>query len=70
MKQNYEIACHTFENASTLAKILIEENYVVLLSKEEQLWIVNFIWSENNADRNDVVFMRRDEFEEEYFKEN
>ena len=63
-----EIACHSFANAESLAEILLDEGYVVMLSREEKLYIVNYIWSENDANRNDVVFVRRDEYEEEIFR--
>lgn len=48
-----------------VAKTLIDEHYVVLLSYEENLLIVNWEYSPE-SDRNDVVFMGREEFEEEY----
>lgn len=57
-----EIACHSFEDAAALQKILVENNYVVMLSREEQLWIVNYIWSPT-ADRNDVIFYDRSMYE-------
>ena len=63
-----EIACHSFANAESLAEILLDEGYVVMISREEKLYIVNYIWSENDANRNDVVFVRRDEYEEEIFR--
>ena len=63
-----EIACKSFANAITLAEILLKEEYVVMLSREENLTIVNYIWSEREADRNDVVFLDRGEFEDEFFK--
>ena len=63
-----EIACHSFANAESLAEILLDEGYVVMLSREEKLYIVNYIWSENYANRNVVVFVRRDEYEEEIFR--
>lgn len=53
-----EIAFTNHENAFEVARKLIEENYVVMISQEEQLYIVNYIWSPN-GDRNDVVFMDR-----------
>lgn len=49
-----------------VAQALLSEDYVVLLSLEENLLIINYEWSAY-SDRNDVIFMRRDEFEEEYF---
>ena len=63
-----EIAFHNHKKAFEVAAALLEESYVVLLSCEEDLIILNYEWSENFADRNDVVFMRRDEFEEDYLE--
>ena len=63
-----EVACKSFANALTLAEILLKEDYVVMLSREENLTIVNYIWSAREADRNDVVFLDRGEFEDEFFK--
>jgi hypothetical protein len=68
---NKEIACHFLENALDLAKTFMEEGYVVMLSKEENLYIINYIWSPNHANRNDVVFASREDFEDYIFnKEN
>ena len=66
-----EIACHSFANAENIAEILLDEGYVVMISKEEKLYIVNYIWSANcgEANRNDVVFVNREEYEEEMFKD-
>ena len=63
-----EIAFKDRNAAFRVADMLIDEDYVVMISKEENLSIVNYEWSEHNSDRNDVVFMRRDEFEEHYFE--
>ena len=60
-----EIVFRNHDNGLKVAKALLDEDYVVLLSYEEKLLIVNYEWSENGADRNDIVFMRRDEYEEE-----
>ena len=65
----HEIACGSEENALTLAKILMEEGYVVMLSKEERLTIVNYLWSQRGADRNDVRFMTVEDLEEIIFDE-
>ena len=62
-----EIACTEEANAIKLAKILLNEGHVVLLSKEEDLTIVNFEYSEY-SDRNDVVFMNREMFEHQLFE--
>lgn len=60
---NNEIAIKDKELAFKLAEILLEEDYVVMISREEQLYIINYIWS-NTGSRNDVVFITREEFDE------
>jgi len=62
-----EIAFHNHKKAFEVAAALLEESYVVLLSCEEDLIILDYEWSPN-SDRNDMVFMRRDEFEENYLE--
>ena len=57
------IACHDFEDAAALMKILIKNGYCVMRSREEELWIVNWIWSEGDADRNDVILYDRATYE-------
>ena len=57
-----EIPVNDFDDAAAIAKILVKNGNVVMLSKEEDLTIVNFIWSQNKSDRNDVVFMDRCDF--------
>ena len=58
-----EITCRSRGVATTLADVLLDEDYVVMISREEDLYIVDYIWSQRGADRNDVVFMDRDEFD-------
>lgn len=62
----FNVVIHDYDQACALAKILMDNDYVVMLSMEEQLYIVSAIWSERHADRNDVMFMDRYEFEEKY----
>ena len=57
-----EIACGSYEDAAAIQKVLLENGYCVMVSREEQLWIVNYIWSPT-ADRNDVIFASREEYE-------
>ena len=60
-----EIALHSAESAFKIAEELLSNgNYVVMISLEEQLWIVNYLYADN-CDRNDVVFMSREDYEEE-----
>ena len=63
-----EIAFKSCDNCMAVARILIEENQVVMISKEENLWILNYEYS-HNSDRNDVVFMSQDEFYEQQLEE-
>lgn len=60
-----ELAFKDHFNGMAVAEMLLDEDYVVLLSYEDDLLIINYEWSENNADRNDVVFMSRYEYDTE-----
>ena len=60
------IAVNSFEEAAQIAKILLNNDNVVMLSREENLWCVNWTYSEY-SDRNDVVFVDRETFEEEEY---
>lgn len=62
-----EIAFRNKENALKVAEILVEEDNCVLLSKEEDLYVVNYEYSQY-SDRNDVIFMDREEFESKYYE--
>lgn len=62
-----EIACHSYEDAQQIASILLKNGYVVMVSREEKLYIVNFIWSQREADRNDVCFLTREEIDDIIF---
>ena len=54
MERN-ELTFEEFDDAVTVAKILMKNGYVVMLSMEEELYVLNFIWSEH-CDRNEVIF--------------
>ena len=60
-----EIAFTDYERGFDVARALLDEGYVVMLSYEEEFLILNYKFSEHGADRNDVVLMQRDEYEEE-----
>ena len=63
-----ELAFETsFAAYETVRQMLTKGHYVVMLSREENLWIVNYEYSDL-CNRNDMVFMRRDEFEEKYME--
>ena len=59
-----EIAFKNHSRGLGVAKALLDEGNVVMLSYEEEFLILNWEFSEHGADRNDVVLMRRDEFED------
>lgn len=63
-----EIVFKNHNKGLEVAKALLDEDYVVMLSYEDQFLIVNYEWSEHGADRNDVVFMSRYEYDEEMNK--
>lgn len=63
-----EVLVHSYDEAVALSKILMDNGYVVMLSMEEGNYMVNWIWSESSfdggeANRNDVVFMPREDFD-------
>lgn len=63
----HELVFKNHDNGFKVAKMLLDEGNVVLLSYEEELLILNWEWCESGyADRNDVVFMDKWEFEEKY----
>ena len=60
------ITVNTYEEAARIAEMLLKNRYVVMLSREENLWCINWTYSEF-SDRNDVVFIDRETFEEEIY---
>lgn len=66
-----ELVLKSYEDAATLQKLLIDNGNVVMVSREESFWIVNWIWDpEDAADRNAVIFISREDYEyEEYQKQ-
>ena len=60
-----EIAIRNKEAAMRVVSCLVEEEYCVMLSREEDLYIINFEYSEY-SDRNNVVFMSREDFEQKF----
>ena len=69
-----EIVCHSLDSAQRMQELLLQEGYVCMMSVEESLYILNYVlgnWDSYAeracADRNAVVFLDRDTFEEEWF---
>lgn len=60
-----ELAFTDYDRGFDVARALLDEGYIVMLSYEEEFLILNYEFSEHGADRNDVVLMRRDEYEED-----
>lgn len=60
-----EIAVQSKESALKIVDILVDEEYCVMLSREEDLYIIDFEYSEY-SDRNNVIFMDRETFEQKF----
>lgn len=60
-----EIAIRNKEAAMRVVSCLVEEEYCVMLSREEDLYIIDFEYSEY-SNRNNVIFMSREDFEEKF----
>lgn len=60
-----EIAVQSKESALKIVDILVDEEYCVMLSREEDLYIIDFEYSEF-SDRNNVIFMDRETFEQKF----
>lgn len=61
-----EIVFSKVEHALDVVAQLSEEGYVCMLSREDDLYVVNYIWSSNYSDRNDMVFMYIYDFESKF----
>lgn len=61
-KGDGELAFRDWDRALLTAENLLEEEYIVMLSREEDLIIINYMW-EPLADRNRAVFVRLEEHE-------
>lgn len=60
-----EIAIRNKEAAMRVVSCLVEEEYCIMLSREEDLYIIDFEYSEY-SDRNNVIFMSREDFEQKF----
>lgn len=58
------IAVKSFDDAVAIQKILLKNGNAVMLTQEENLWIINWVWCDSGyANRNDVIFINRAECE-------
>lgn len=66
---NNEVAFSSEDRAFEFVKLLMnEECYIPMVSREEDLYIVNWIFSDL-CDRNDVIFLSKEEYEYNMEKE-
>jgi hypothetical protein len=65
-----EIAVHSIADAESIMEMLIDNGYCVMISREENFFIINYVWSENHSDRNDVCFQDREIIEDIIFNNN
>lgn len=62
--ENDELSVNDYEDACALSKILLDNGNAVMITEEEELFIVNWVWCDSGfPDRNDVVFRNRAELE-------
>lgn len=64
-----ELTFHDFDCCMKVADILLDEGYTLLVSREESLYVLNYIWT-GYADRKDVVFMDRVDFEDKFYTDD
>ena len=55
------------DNVESVVSALLQEDYVVMLSREDEFIVINFLCADN-SDRNEVVFMSRDTFEDSFYE--
>ena len=67
IQNSREIAVHSYDDAQKIAEILLRNENVVMISREENLFIINFVYSKD-SDRNNVAFMERDVLWEEFIE--
>ena len=53
----------SYEDACTIQRILLKNGNCVMMSREEALWVLTWIWTETPADRNEVIFIDRSNYE-------
>jgi len=70
LTNNYLTFCN-YEEASSVALSLLNNGYVIMLSREEGHWVLNYIWTSlDEPNRNDVLFYSREDYEYELYRES
>ena len=54
-------------NVEAVVSALLQEDYVVMLSREDEFIVINFLYADD-SDRNEVVFMSRETFEDNFYE--
>ena len=68
--ENDGISVHSFEDACALAKILLSNDNAVMITEEEDLFVINWVWCDSGLpDRNCVVFRDRASVESEMLED-
>lgn len=62
-----ELVFANMEAAFKVAELLLAECYVVMLSREDEFFVLNYEYSEY-GDRNNVVFMSAEDYEDALHK--
>lgn len=62
-----ELAFFSEEDTLKVTALLLRNDYCVMLSKEEDLTVLNYEYSQY-SDRNNVVFMSAEEFDSKYYE--
>ena len=58
---------NSYAEATEVQKILLENEYCTMISKEDDLWLLNWVWSPC-ANRRGVIFIDSDHFDDEWYK--
>lgn len=60
MNSAKEIVFEKYEDACVVADKLMSNGYVVMMSREELFYVISYIWVDDYANRNKVIFAPTD----------
>ncbi|MBQ0112042.1 MAG: hypothetical protein KBT03_02835 [Bacteroidales bacterium] len=69
-----EISTYNYDDCQKLVHLLLKNNYVCMVSVEDSredgtcLYVIDYLWTPTEANRNYVKFMSIDEYEDELDK--
>ena len=58
-----QLVFDSFADADMVADVLLRNGYVVMMSREDQLYVLNWLWEDGTANRNDVIFALRSAYD-------